>query len=106
MRGTMSFVSEQLKAFKEEGEIDESDDRGFTPIAWAARNGHAEVVEYLISTECNLESGCFGGSRPCITLSTKTSEKVVKMLLAAGCDANATDDNMDTPLHIARQGEC
>ena len=31
--------------------IDEGDFLGYTPLAWAARNGHGEVVEILLRWE-------------------------------------------------------
>jgi cytohesin len=91
-----------LKQLKEEGgDIDGSDDRGFTPLAWAARNGHEEVVTLLVESECNLESSCFGGLKPLHHAVNKNLERVAKMLIKAGSDVNAVDDNMDTVLHYA-----
>ena len=93
---------DSLKTLKEEGgDVDGSDDRGFTPIAWAARNGHEEVVKFLIECECKLESGCFGGLKPLHHATNKNLERIVKMLIKAGSDVNAVDDNMDTVLHYA-----
>jgi ankyrin repeat protein len=40
---------------------DEQDDRGFTVVAWSARNGHMEVLEFLIAENHNIEIASFGG---------------------------------------------
>ena len=38
-----------LKKFVElEVKVDEQDERGFTPLNWAARNGHEDVLKYLV----------------------------------------------------------
>ena len=58
---------EQLKKMCEEDEntsLDTPDDRGFTPLNWAARNGHQAVLEFLVDKGCSLESPSFGGLRP------------------------------------------
>ena len=43
--------------------FDETDDRGFTPLCWAARNGHLQVMSYLIDLGCDKEIASFGGMR-------------------------------------------
>lgn len=45
------------------GKFDDQDDRGFTPLCWAARNGHFQVMNYLIDLGCNKEIASFGGLR-------------------------------------------
>jgi ankyrin repeat protein len=45
--------------------VDEQDERGFTAIAWASRNGHQQIVSFLIEEKkCNIEKPSFGGLRP------------------------------------------
>lgn len=45
-----------IKSLHSEGKaLDEQDDRGFTPLCWAARNGHLPVVTYLVENGCSLE---------------------------------------------------
>jgi ankyrin repeat protein len=45
------------------GKFDDQDDRGFTPLCWAARNGHLQVMNYLIELGCDKEIASFGGMR-------------------------------------------
>ena len=48
------------KLVEEEKIVDEADDRGFTPLNWAVRNGHMEVLQLLIDNGCSLEKQtCF-----------------------------------------------
>ena len=53
-----------LKKMLEEGaKGDEQDERGFTPLCWAARNGHIDVLDFLIKEGFNKETASFGGLR-------------------------------------------
>jgi ankyrin repeat protein len=81
--------------------LDAPDDSGFTPLAWAARNGHGECVDFLLGLGCKTESSCFGGMKPLHHAANKNLERVVKTLLKGKADANAVDDNLDTPVHYA-----
>jgi ankyrin repeat protein len=94
--------TELLKAKLEAGEsMDAQDSRGFTPLNWAARNGHQPTLTYLIDLGSNKELPSFGGLRPLHHACNKNLERVVKQLIAAGCDVNCVDENGDTPLHYA-----
>jgi ankyrin repeat protein len=96
---------EGLKALVEAGEnVDKQDERGFTPLNWAARNGHQQVLEYLIHQKCSLETSSFGGLGPIHHSTNKNYEKITRMLLAADTEKkiiNSVDDNGDTPIHYA-----
>jgi hypothetical protein len=81
--------------------IDGQDERGFSPLCWAARNGHQQVLTYLIENKCSLETPTFGGLRPLHHACNKNNEKIVRMLIAAGVFVNAIDDNGDTAIHYA-----
>lgn len=73
-----------LKALIESGvNVTEQDDRGFTPLNWAARNGHLNVVSFLIENGCSLEVPSFGGLRPLHHSCNKNAEKIVKTLIKA-----------------------
>jgi len=93
---------ELLKAQIEQGvSVDFQDDRGFTPLNWAARNNHAAVVSYLIEQGKSIETPSFGGLRPLHHACNKNLERVVKILLTAKADPNATDEGGDSPMHFA-----
>lgn len=92
-----------VKKIIEEGGTggDEQDERGFTPLCWAARNGHIEVLEYLISQGFNKETASFGGLRPLHHACNKNLEKIIRLLIKEGASVNAPDENGDSPLMYA-----
>ena len=47
-----------------EVDLNAKDERGCTPLAWAARNGHLEVVDYLIGKGADVNIASFGGMTP------------------------------------------
>jgi len=81
----------------EEAPIHEADDRGFTPLCWAARNGHNPVLTYLIDKKCSMEQGSFAGMKPLHHACNKNLESTVKLLLAAGAEVTW---NLFIPLTI------
>jgi len=102
-RSAMFGELDTLKKLIEVSEepFDQQDDRGFTPITWAARNGHIPVIEYLASKEASLEVGSFAGMKCLHHAANKNLEGTVKLLLKLGAAPNSTDDNNDSPLHWA-----
>ena len=68
------------KLVEEEKIVDEADDRGFTPLNWAVRNGHMEVLQLLIDNGCSLEKPSFGGMRPLHHACNKNLEKIYQTL--------------------------
>ena len=53
---------EDLKKLIDNGvPFDNRDEGGFTPITWAARNGHTHVLSYLIELNCSMSTSSFGG---------------------------------------------
>ena len=91
---------EELKVLHANGaKLDDVDDRGFTPMLWASRNGHQEVVAFLCENGCSKETSSFGGMRPLHHACNKNHEKLIRFLLKEGVDVNAVDENGDTALH-------
>lgn len=91
-----------LIALHEAGKnLQEQDERGFTPFNWAARNGHLPVMSFLIENGCgaSLEVPSFGGMRPIHHACNKNLERVVRQLVKDGADTNSVDENGDAPLH-------
>ena len=80
---------------EKDAELESKDNDGRTPLWWAAFNRHQVVVKLL-------------SERDTVTLrmlAQKGFQELVKMLLAAGCNANALDSWNRTPLHHALLSE-
>ena len=83
--------------------VNERDCIGSTPLAWAARNGHGEVVKLLLEQE-NVDPNCPDKSdlTPLGCAAIQGHEAVVKLLLEReNVDPNRPDGNDRTPLGCA-----
>eukprot|EP00388_Colpodella_angusta_P026419 GDKK01005584.1.p1 GENE.GDKK01005584.1~~GDKK01005584.1.p1 ORF type:complete len:147 (+),score=12.32 GDKK01005584.1:54-494(+) len=91
-----------LKKLHEDGvKCDEPDERGFTPLAWAARNAHIPVLQFLIEHNCSKETTSFGGMKPLHHACNKNNERAIRLLLKSGADVNSLDENGDSALHYS-----
>lgn len=112
-------------------EINHVNDRGESAVQLAIRNGHADIGEYLVTKDAEIEfygdtllhraakSGFHGltlallargikvnekntnGQTPLHLAALKKREKVVRCLLDRGANVNAFDEEHNTPLHYA-----
>ncbi|VDM94940.1 unnamed protein product [Thelazia callipaeda] len=82
--------------------LDASDIRGDTPLFWAARNGHANIVNYLINEE-NVDINTLNKSDESVLhVATRHAHfESVLLLLERGIDQCARDEHGETALHIA-----
>jgi ankyrin repeat protein/serine/threonine protein kinase len=76
---------------------------GGTPLYWASRNGHSEVVGQLLAAGADVnQARTDTGTTPLYSASSNGHSEVVGQLLAAGADVNqATTDDGSTPLYMA-----
>ncbi|GMI03139.1 hypothetical protein TrLO_g2499 [Triparma laevis f. longispina] len=82
-------------------DVNEKDERGSTPLVWACRNGHLEVVTYLIEHGAEVDTKSFGSMTPLHHSCNSSFEACVAKLIVAGADSNATDEEGNTCLHWA-----
>ncbi|KAI1852914.1 hypothetical protein JX265_012942 [Neoarthrinium moseri] len=81
------------------GDILESEDSDYcTPLIYAARYGHIEIVQVLLDKGANLNSKNLWGSTALSEAVGKRNEAVVKILLEEGADVNIQDVLGETPL--------
>ena len=84
-------------------DVNEIDVRGSTPLSWAARNGHGEVVKMLLGRrEVYPDQGDSSGMTPLVCAAWKGHEEVVKMLLEhREVYSDEQDTFVKTPLSYA-----
>jgi len=81
-------------------DINEKDFLGCTPLAWAASNGHDEVVKMLLeSKDVNPDQPDGGGQTPLMYAAENGHEGVVKVLLThEEVNPDKPDNRGNTPL--------
>ncbi|KAL7794329.1 ankyrin repeat-containing domain protein [Trichoderma ceciliae] len=73
-----------------------------TPLLWATRKGHEDVVNLLIDAHANLEvRDKEQSATPLIWAARNGYENIVSLLLQRGADVNARDHSERTPLSLA-----
>ena len=90
------------------------DQLGLTPLHYACRYGHFDIIQYLCSNaKCNPHGKTFDGSTAlhmackCPLLDASTLKIVVYLVKVANCDVNETTINGLTPLMVLLQhGPC
>jgi len=84
---------------------DRRDVRGSTPVVWAARNGHAEVVEIFLRRQAvHLDMSDYSGLTPLLYAVWGGHERVVEVLLRHSIvDYNMRDGSGKTPLSYAAE---
>lgn len=76
---------------------------GETPLWWAARNGHAAVVEFLHERGGNIESKDKFGLTPLAWAVENRHELVIRLLVGWGANIRASDKSGQTPLSRANR---
>ena len=94
---------ETLRALVEQGaDVNARFGDGMTGLHWAARQGNAQIAEFLIGAGADLEATTrIGAHTPLHVASSAGRASVVTALLTAGADANARTTTGATPLHFA-----
>ena len=75
---------------------------GSTALHWAAYRNDLEMARWLVEAGANLEAGTrLGAMTPLFQASRNGSAAMIKLLLEAGANANATKTTGTTPLMLA-----
>ena len=90
-----------LDAGADPNEKDDKNQR--TPLHWAARFGHRNSVELLLSKEVNIDEVDPWGMTPLHLAAREGHKDCVELLLKANADPNAVDSQNRTPLHWAAE---
>ena len=84
-----------------EVDVNHCDSQNETALHYAAKKGHAEVVQVLIDAGADIDTRNNDGHSPLHCASTSGALEVVKVLVEAGARANVTDDDGRTCLFLA-----
>jgi ankyrin repeat protein len=91
---------EIVKLLLEKGaKIEASDNEGWAPLSWAAKNGHDAVVKLLLTKGANVEANGSRGCAPLLWAAKNGHDAVAKLLLAQGANIEVKDsEHGETPL--------
>lgn len=73
----------------------------FTPLHWAALNGHATVAEILVAGQAEVNPRDRKGRTPLHLAASVGSDSVVALLVRCGADTNARSQDGRMPLYVA-----
>ena len=80
---------------------------GKTPLLSASKQGHYEIVEYLVSNSADLNSRDENGNTALLLASERGHFQIVEYLMKKGCDVNTRNLSEYTALFFATaQGNC
>ena len=74
---------------------------GFTLLHYAAKENRPEVIEYLISSGCDINAVDDDEQTPLYKSAMFGHTKSVQLLIDKGANVNQIDNNGNTPLHVA-----
>ncbi|KAK6339219.1 hypothetical protein TWF718_008641 [Orbilia javanica] len=82
-----------------------TNDYGRTPLMLAARNGHETVVEILLGTlHVNIDVRDVEGRTAMAHAVSEGHQRILELLIDAGADVNAVDNDAETTLRMAVLG--
>jgi ankyrin repeat protein len=81
--------------------IHATDRSGWTPLHWAARQGHVKIVMVLINAGANIHATNQDGITPLGIAAQIGHTEIAIALINAGANPNAADQSSGTPLHLA-----
>jgi len=82
--------------------VDQMDSAGYTPIHYAARSGHLDVVQYLVEQEADVDFVTRAGKATALHRACTTGKlPVVEYLLSRKADVTLQDSDGKTALHRA-----
>ena len=97
-------VQEKLQSLMKTIDYSKLDGRsqsGFTMLHHAAKEDRPDIIEFLVSTGCDINTADDEGQTPLHKAAMFSNVQTIKLLLEKGADANKVDNSGDTPLHTA-----
>ncbi|XP_014245998.1 integrin-linked protein kinase [Cimex lectularius] len=84
-----------------EHDMNQGDDHGFSPLHWACKEGHTNIVELLISRGARINATNMGDDTPLHLAAAHGHKDIVRVLLFNKADVNFSNEHGNTPLHYA-----
>jgi len=81
--------------------VNARDKDGRTPLHWACRGVHLEVVRFLVDKGADFNVEDSNKIVPLHSLAVRNNTKAIELLLAKGANVDAKDYGANTPLHYA-----
>lgn len=85
--------------------VNARDGNGATPVAWAVRLGDIRILKFLIANGADVNIANFKRQTPlhlaCMDADRKPHAEIARLLIEAGANVNAQDEELNTPLMIA-----
>ena len=99
--GLSSVISCILDRDTLNAEIDVSDDKGSTPLHYAAEVGHEAIVKQLLEAGAEVDPRGDDGLTPAFKATCNGHKNILELLLNWGAKVDAMDDYGETPLFVA-----
>ena len=92
-------LNELTKAI-DPSQIDHNYEFGYTLLHYAAKDNRLEVIEYLVSSGCDINAVDDDEQTPLHKSAMFGHTEAVKLLVSRGANVNQIDNNGNTPLHV------
>ena len=73
---------------------------GFSSIVIAAKNGHAKVIDLLVSFGCSVEDSGAAGTPPIVAACSANHVEALQVLLTLGANLDSSDVEGNSALHV------
>ena len=98
---TATETADAVGLIDQGADLHAKDNIGYTPLHYACRNGHAEVVKALLEKGADVHTKTTDGYTPLHLACMEGHVEVVKALLEKGADVHAKNSSGWTPLPTA-----
>lgn len=86
---------------KDQGAVNATDDRGRTPLHFAAEGGYREIAEFLLSSGAKIDAKDVNNNTPLHYTAIAGKVEAAEFLLSKGAEIDARNHEKCTPLHLA-----
>lgn len=81
--------------------INIKDEAGRTPLHWAARGVHYDILKYLVEKGADVNAKDNNSVTPLLSVTSRAHLEAVKLLINSGADINISNNEGSYPIHMA-----